>query len=691
MRAPLQAFAVLPAIAAALVLPPRPSTAEAATAEADSTNAVVLNLDARDAQASFVVPCQGCLGGDDDDSLVFDFQAFPSEHPCGASNITLNAQPLTQEWIGTHASGNGSITSANGDDAPDHNLDLSWETSCLFDVTAEAGTNENDKDAAQLLTVRIKKVDDKSVQETTGFTVSFRQIAQKVELLRLATTPVTTAVEGRIAEDWRNPPAELRLVSIDFKDFPEGFVSQTGTIEDEIELLRLLEAEEKEIKERILNQKKIIQAHMRENSHSLKEQLQTCDNLSCLVRALVHKAHGAVKVIYVHLRSRPQQTHWPEMNHDPFHRLSHEHAGQAFSEILAADAQGPPSDFNEPGNQGPPMPPFGGLGANGPPPPPPPPPPFGGLPPPFGGPRGHGPPPPMPPPFGGPQGHGPPPPPPPPPPHHGPPHHRGPRPLHTVLMTFACLTGLVCIYSFLHNHCCTLRQRTERRATREERRTARQYRRLARRHAWKNWWTGKRNDRTRREDYEEKRSLILNQEDRLEDAMQEEIRQLRLEEAMQEEIRQLRCAHDVVHDIVHAEEGRARPSSPSSPSCHCSHAHPHMQPHMHSHQPAQPFHQQQVVYPPPHAMSRTSSLPSYQSDTCTIDTDDQPPAYEEDVDGSDIVVDGFREYTPSVTTVYTPESSIPDVSPRPSAETMRELDQEPTEAESIGLTRDRKN
>jgi hypothetical protein len=64
--------------------------------------------------------------------------------------------------------------------------------------------------------------------------------------------------------------------------------------------------------------------------------------------------------------------------------------------------------------------------------------------------------------------------------------------------------------------------------------------------------------------------------------------------------------------------------------------------------------------------------------------------FEEDADSSDVVVDGFREYTPSVTTVFTPESSIPDVSPRPSFDTMRDPP-EPDTAESEGLDRDRKN
>lgn len=258
-------------------------------------------------------------------------------------------------------------------------------------------------------------------------------------------------------------------------------------------------------------------------------------------------------------------------------------------------------------------------------------------------------------------------------------------------MTFASLTGMACIFSFICRNCCTLRQRTERRATREERRTARQYRRLARRHAWKQWWSGGKDDWDRKEDYEEKRALILDQEERL-------------EEAMQEEIRNLRTAHELAHDIVQAEQGRSSPASPGPSTCPCTSGHPH--PHVQAHAHMQPYpspHMQPIPQPhahhithgmyapaPPHAMSRTSSLPSYKSELGSVDTDDAPPAYEEDADSSDIVVDGFREYTPSVTTVFTPESSIPDVSPRPSLDTLRDPPEVETN-DSIGLDRDRKN
>ncbi|GME26467.1 hypothetical protein GTA08_BOTSDO10161 [Neofusicoccum parvum] len=296
MRASLpHAFALLPALAAAAVLPPALHRAHARAQSLDDVRPLVLELDAQNAQATFSVPCQGCLGADDDESLVFDFQVFPADQPCGESNVTLNGHPLIQEWNGIRAAGNGSISSSNkatDEHDPEHDLELSWETACLFDSVLESTESEYGNDVAQLLTVNIRKVDDRSIHDAAGFSVSFKQAARKVELLRLAINPTSLPDAGE-GEDWRDPPAELRLVSVDFDDLPEGFFHQSSSIEDEIELLRKLEADEKEIQERIRHQKKIIHAHMRDHAHSLRDELQTCDNLSCVFRAFLHKAHGA--------------------------------------------------------------------------------------------------------------------------------------------------------------------------------------------------------------------------------------------------------------------------------------------------------------------------------------------------------------------------------------------------------------
>jgi hypothetical protein len=162
------------------------------------------------------------------------------------------------------------------------------------------------------------------------------------------------------------------------------------------------------------------------------------------------------------------------------------------------------------------------------------------------------------------------------------------------------------------------------------------------------------------EDYEEKRSLIQHQEDVL-------------EEAMQEEIRQLRAAHGVVNDLVSsAEEGRVV----TYPHNYCPYSHSDPVPQA----PYSPLSTASTYPPtsipelPSRPLSRTDSLPGYRSDSSG-----SPPAYEEDEDVSDAVANGFRHYsstrsTTSSSSRWTPDSSIIDVSPRPSAETLRYLE-----------------
>lgn len=223
-----------------------------------------------------------------------------------------------------------------------------------------------------------------------------------------------------------------------------------------------------------------------------------------------------------------------------------------------------------------------------------------------------------------------------------------------------------CLITVIRHKCSSLRTRTERAAAREERLNAQAYRRAARQHAWRNWWRGnwatsRRSDAARIVDYEEKRALIQEQESVL-------------EEAMQDEIRQLRAAHTIVNDLVRdAEEGRVGGHIP----CHCHRQQQQQQPRV----PSPPL-STISTYPPtslpetpsrPH--SRTDSLPSYRSDAPT-----EPPSYDSDIDidMAAVVANGFRQYTTvaesttsDASSHWTPESSIVDVSPRPSAETLR--------------------
>lgn len=242
--------------------------------------------------------------------------------------------------------------------------------------------------------------------------------------------------------------------------------------------------------------------------------------------------------------------------------------------------------------------------------------------------------------------------------HHGAP--RMPPPDSPFVIALEIVLGLLCcgcILAVVRHRCSSLRTRTERAAAREERLTAREYRRAARRHAIRKWWRGNWRDQERIEDYEEKRSLIQHQEGVL-------------EEAMLEEIRQLRAAHGVVNDLVSsAEEGLVVTYPHNHCPCSRSHSIPQTPPSPLS--TASTYPPTSIPELPSRPLSRTDSLPGYRSDGSG-----SPPAYEEEEDVSDTVANGFRHFPSTTSTTssssrWTPDSSIIDVSPRPSAETLR--------------------
>ena len=80
MRACLRALAIVTAAAAVAVPKPEPQNDQPLVLELGNNAHLVSPatvpvtdttiLDAKDARATFSVPCQGCLGGDDDESLV---------------------------------------------------------------------------------------------------------------------------------------------------------------------------------------------------------------------------------------------------------------------------------------------------------------------------------------------------------------------------------------------------------------------------------------------------------------------------------------------------------------------------------------------------------------------------------------------------------------------------------------------
>lgn len=115
-----------------------------------------------------------------------------------------------------------------------------------------------------------------------------------------------------------------------------------------------------------------------------------------------------------------------------------------------------------------------------------------------------------------------------------------------------------------------------------------------------------------------------------------------LEDVMQDEIRNLRTAHEIVGDMVRAEEGRA----------------------LLYHQANSPLSRRMMSPAELDAGLGSSSMAVQNTDYFP-----PPPRYEEELDDGMTVVDGFR-YTPSNSDT-TPDSSVVDCSPRLSIDTGR--------------------
>ncbi|KAI9762050.1 MAG: exocyst complex component exo70 [Chaenotheca gracillima] len=213
----------------------------------------------------------------------------------------------------------------------------------------------------------------------------------------------------------------------------------------------------------------------------------------------------------------------------------------------------------------------------------------------------------------------------------------------TALLFLALTSTLllpVLLFLFIRRRCSPAR-RLERRWLRETRRNVRAVRRAHRRHAWRVWWHNLWQARATI-DYDEKRGRILSQEQRLEDAMQNEIRSLR-------------DAAEIVTSLVTSEEGNGRSRTTASSSR------------------AEPS--------PPQALPRRDSLPDYRSEA---GYSEPPPTYESN-DGTElsgVVVDGFqyiRNGTPTPTELWSPSTSVSTsvLSPSESSQDGHSDDDEP--------------
>ncbi|KAL9072759.1 MAG: hypothetical protein Q9157_004970 [Trypethelium eluteriae] len=493
----------------------------------------------------------------------FEIEALPSEDPCDTSNLTLNGELLpfklrTETYSDDFTTGRGNVNVQSGSSF--HSVYFSWNSSCLL-----GGLPATDRtgSVALLLEFQVEGVDGQDLKQPVGFRLSYRHlpIPQLLRLGTLVNAPKDGTDNLEPSDDWRDPPAHLRIDVAALKDnlqVQAALSKDQEFIEHEIEELRELQSHVRELRDIIRTKEKVISTHLGKDVFTLTEYIDQCDNFGCVLKAILHKAHGAIKGMYARLRDH---------SHDQKQKV-----------IMASNTQGhwnetrtaedSPNDSNDQDSK--------------------------------------------------------------------PKLSKG---LVVALGAVAAALGCSCIFIAIRCCCCSSRQKVERLADRQERRNLRSYKRAYRRRRWRDWW----HKRDRRiSDYEEKRSLIRDQEGLL-------------EEAMQEEIRQLHNAHEVVSDIVRAEEGR--------------YGQPQTEPaNQHSGQyTSRRSSNASDRYSLP--LSRTSSLPSYTTEPGSAGL----PGYEEHDDEITTVADGFAQYAPSSSSDHhwSPESSIIEISPRQSTETMR--------------------
>jgi hypothetical protein len=240
------------------------------------------------------------------------------------------------------------------------------------------------------------------------------------------------------------------------------------------------------------------------------------------------------------------------------------------------------------------------------------------------------------------------------------------NPLVIALEILAGLLGLTALCAFIHRKCMSMRTRVERAADKEERRNARAYRRAARRalirKRWNNFVTsvfcfGATKDPEPRS-YDEKRALIL------QDAfLEQDVDLAEKGEVMEAEIRELRNAHDIVAGLIGVDEYRydlARPHNPPP----------------HAYFPATLSRRSTGTLP----SYTTESLPDYTSTPDSSDgsgrvadgfTNYTPATSNSDARFSAVPANSTGSSSGSRRTGYTPVSSVLAISPRCSSETLR--------------------
>ncbi|KAL9114457.1 MAG: hypothetical protein Q9227_001538 [Pyrenula ochraceoflavens] len=526
-----------------------------------------------------------------DQNTVYLQRISNSGGRCQDAKLSLNGRNLFQSWDGIDGWDNGFIDSFLTNGQSLEPIEASWQSSC---VSSSRTDDVEHVTTAQVLSFIIHRIGQEVTEFPSGFTVSFRPDQPVAEFLRLANAPVEVSHDARFTNLWADPEGKERI-----KLTESNLKAHNNELNQLLNEVKHLESEEEQIKD-LLQQKLNLVHHL--TDAQCGPQTHHCHGLKCAFQAVLGKVPEFARIVSAKLRgsvpTRDQcraisalSTPW-----DSSDSQQHFATPSIFPEFDQSVKADPLPSFHKhhspPGHIQPQQ---------------------DDLPP------GHHPP------------HR---------PHH---HHYDLRHDIRNILVFI-LVALICgsVFKAFHTGCfANPRRRAERLARREERHNRRMYRQAKALHRWNQFWERGvfRRQPSRNSYYEEKRAMVIEQEGILENVMQEDIRALEL-------------AHEIVGEMMDAEEGRSRlyhranrlryNAAASSSSRQASRL-------------------------------RTDSLPRYQSETGSEGP--PPPRYEEELGGEIVVVDGFQ-YTPSTSVNdvdESPDSSVVDCNTRVSVDT-RETD-----------------
>jgi hypothetical protein len=191
---------------------------------------------------------------------------------CGFGNVSVNGHRLSTEGS-SPISGQDAFLVRGAGDRLERSLTASWHFDCLYDIYNYSRREGNEeRPIAQALMFQFLTIDDAySVDDSSGFTFSFTQ----------------------------SPDAEL--VRLDTRLWPSGpFLANEWSDLDYLRLSQMFSGRSPlpPGSDAALDPPSTPQPCPREKGTPLGKELKQCQTIKCALKAISHKAQGAVKTIY---------------------------------------------------------------------------------------------------------------------------------------------------------------------------------------------------------------------------------------------------------------------------------------------------------------------------------------------------------------------------------------------------------